>query len=47
MRVRFGFRRVLILCYLSGFVSALDRVVVLEQLFDEDPGNRQTVMSYQ
>jgi hypothetical protein len=30
---------------LERVCRALDRVVVLEQLFDEDPGNRQTVMS--
>jgi hypothetical protein len=30
---------------LERVCRALDRVVVLEALFDEDPGNRQTVMS--
>jgi hypothetical protein len=30
---------------LERVCRALDRVVILEQLFDEDPGNRQTVMS--
>ena len=30
---------------LERVCRALDRVVVLEQLFDEDPANRQTVMS--
>lgn len=30
---------------LERVCRALDRAVVLEQLFDEDPGNRQTVMS--
>jgi hypothetical protein len=30
---------------LERVCRALDRVVVLEQLFDEDPSNRQTVMS--
>jgi hypothetical protein len=30
---------------LERVCRALDRVVVLEQLFDEEPGNRQTVMS--
>lgn len=30
---------------LERVCRALDRAVVLDQLFDEDPGNRQTVMS--
>jgi hypothetical protein len=30
---------------LERVCRALDRVVVLEQLFDKEPGNRQTVMS--